>query len=177
MSAGRPGEGAAAEDVEVEVRDGFAGLFSVVDDDAEGVADPGFAGGRAGCEQEVAEEGAVFRFGGRHAGNDFFRDDQKMRGRLRFDVADGDAVFVLMDDFGGKFAVDDFGEDGLFAHGRAENGEEVLKRQGDVSSNEGEGRRCGDWVAGGSVRRGFHGRVGVKKHGTGSRAFFVRKVF
>lgn len=55
--------------------------------------------------------------GGADARQGFFGDDEQVDRRLRLDVVQNDAVFVLVLDFGGDFAGDDALEKGL-GHGR-----------------------------------------------------------
>src|ERR1019366_5181420 len=86
-----PGQVASAENVDVQVRHGFAAVRAVVDDEpvaaffqAHLVRDFG------GLEQNVSEQWLV---GGRCFGdarNKFLRKNQNVRRRLRIDVAEGE---------------------------------------------------------------------------------------
>ena len=121
---------AAAEDVDVEVGDGFAALFAVVNDEAESIADAGFAGDFAGGEEEMAEEGLVGGLGRADAGKGMFGYDEEVDGGLRIDVVKHDAFVVFVFDFRRDFAVDDFGEESFFAHVGEED--RNLRRTGQV---------------------------------------------
>ena len=102
----------AAEHVDVQVRDGLAPIGAVIDRDAEtGVADAFLAGDGSSGEQEVAQKGSVFRFGFADAWDHGFRYDEEMGGRLGVDVAEGDALIILVDDLRGNLAGDDALED------------------------------------------------------------------
>ncbi len=46
-------------------------------------------------------------------------DDQNMRGRLRIDVAEGNAVIGLRDDLRGNLVADDATEETIFSHARS----------------------------------------------------------
>ena len=108
-SAGGPGEGAAAEDVAVEMGDGFAGVGAVVDDEAvAGLCEAEFGGDFGGFEQEVAEGFFVLGFGGGDVGDGFFGDDEDVDRRFGRDVAKGDDEIVLVNDVRGNLAGDDF---------------------------------------------------------------------
>lgn len=129
LSAWRPGEGATAEDVDVEVGDGFAAVGAVVDHDAVTGGEVELTGHRAGGEQEVAKERLVIGRGGADARDDLFRDDEEVRGRLRRDVVKDDAEVVFVLDLGGDFAGNDAFEEGghggggVAAEGRMSNEE------------------------------------------------------
>lgn len=104
-SAGRPGESAAAEHVQVQVPDGLPGGLAVVDDEAEAVPVPGIRRDRAGDPEEMPAERRVVEIGERRdvrAGH-----DEHMQRRLRVDVSERDGAVVLMDDLRGDLARDD----------------------------------------------------------------------
>lgn len=52
------------------------------------------------------------------AGQTLPRNDEYVHRRLRFDVAEGDAVLVLIDDVGGDLASQNSVEDGVVCHSR-----------------------------------------------------------
>ena len=106
---------AAGDEVDVKMRDGLARVRAVVDHDAEASGEVEFLRDGAGGEEEVAEDGFVGRGGFADARYQLFGDDEKVGGRLRLDVVKDDAVFVLVLDLGGDFAIDDSLEDG-FGH-------------------------------------------------------------
>ena len=64
----------------------------------------------------MAEDGLVGGYGFTHAWNGLFRNDEQVNGRLRLDIVEHDAEIVLMLDFGGGLAVDNFLEK-RFYHG------------------------------------------------------------
>ena len=101
-----PGERTATQDVDVEVRDGFAAVRAVVDHEAEAGGEVEFTGHRAGGEQQVTEQRLVIGRSGADAGDDLFRDDEEVGGRLRRDVVEDDAEVVLVLDLGGDFSGD-----------------------------------------------------------------------
>lgn len=116
--AWRPGHLAARDEVHVEVGDGFAGVGAIVNHDAKAGGEVEFLRNHAGNDEEVAEDGLVFGGGFADARYQFFRDDEEVRRRLRLDVVENDTAVVLVFDFGGDFAIDDFLED-RFGHGQA----------------------------------------------------------
>ena len=134
--AWRPVELAAGEEVNVEMGDGLAGIGSVVDHEAEAFGEIELFRDDAGREDQVAECDLIVGSRGLDARDDFFRNDQQVDRRLRLDVVDDDAVFVLVLDLGGDFAIDDFLEDG-FGHGEGVNLE--LRNSGTEKS-----RKCGN---------------------------------
>lgn len=97
----------------MEVRDGFAGVGSVIDHETEAAGQLEFFGDRAGGEEEVAEDGLLVGGGVADAGDDGFRDDQEVDWSLGCDVMDDDAAIVLVFDLRGDFTVDDALEEGL----------------------------------------------------------------
>lgn len=105
---------AAAEDVEVEVGNGFAAVGPVVDDDAEAVTVEAFLlGDGAEAGHHVAEEFLVFGGGFGDAGDGLFWDKEEVGGGLGTDVAETEAEVVLVDDVGGDLAIGDFLEEGF----------------------------------------------------------------
>ncbi len=108
----RPTEVASAEKMNVQMRNGFAAVGAVVDDDAETLGEVFAAGDLGGGEQEVAEQRLVLRGCGGDTGQRFFRNDEDVDGGLWRDVAEGEAEFVLMHDVCGDFAGGDFFEKG-----------------------------------------------------------------
>ena len=99
----------------MQVRDGFAGMRPVVDDEAKTMGELEFFRDLPGDEQEVSEDGLVVGGGLADARNDFLRHDQQVHRGLRLDVVENDAMLILVFDLGGDFPVDDFLKDG-FAH-------------------------------------------------------------
>jgi hypothetical protein len=110
--AGRPGERAAAEDVEVYVEDRLARARARVDDGAVAALRESFLGGDARRgEEESAEEGLVGVGGVGERGDVAARDDEDVGGGLRVDVAEGEGVLVRVDDLRGDFARGDLAEE------------------------------------------------------------------
>jgi len=103
-----PGELAAAEEVDVQVGDGFAAMGTVVDHDAVARGEFEIAGDLGGNEEEVTEEGLVLGQGFADAGDQLFGNDQHMHRGLGLHIVDRDAVLILVRDLGGDFSVDDF---------------------------------------------------------------------
>ena len=116
----RPRHLTLGEEVDVEMGDGFAGMRAVVHDEAEAFREVELFCNLAGDEQQVSEGGLIGGSGLGHARDQFFRDNEEMNGRLRLDVVQHDAVFVLVLDLCGDLAVDDALEDG-FRHGESWN--------------------------------------------------------
>ena len=111
----RPEQGAAGEEVDVEVGDGFAAGAAVVDDEAEalrGRIDAEIGRDFGGGEEEVAEDGLIFGAGFTDPGNQLLRDDEQMDGSLRIDVPEDDAMAVVVEDVRRDFAGDDPLENG-----------------------------------------------------------------
>lgn len=116
-SARGPGELAAAEEVDVQMRDGFAAVGAVVDDEAVALGEIEVAGDARGDEEEVAEEGLLGAGGVGEARNGFLGDDEDVDWRLGADVVKGVAELVLVGGRAGDFAVDDALENGAVGHG------------------------------------------------------------
>ena len=96
----------------MQMRNSFASVGTVVDDEAEAAFEGEFAGHGAGGEQEVAEDRLLVGRGFADAGDDGLGDNEQMHGSGRGDVVDNDAVVVLVFDLGGNFAGDDAFEEG-----------------------------------------------------------------
>ena len=101
-----------AHDVHVQVVNLLTALAPVVDHDAETAIRVRvatlFRGQLGGQGHHVAHQGGMFR-GQMHHGRDVqLGDDQKMNGRPRRDVVEGEHMVVFMDFARGNFARDDF---------------------------------------------------------------------
>ncbi len=125
-----PGHGAAAEEVDVEVGDGFAAVGAVVHHEAEAVIEVELVGDFGGDEEEVADEGLVGGGGLGEAGDGFFGDDEDVDGGLGVDVAKGVADIVLINGGAGDFAVNDALEEGFVGHGEEEVGAGSVEQGG-----------------------------------------------
>lgn len=90
--ARRPRKRAPAEKVDVQVRNGFAGIAAAVDDCAEAACvDAAFAGDFGGGDEQMTEQGGIIFFRVAEAGNNTFRDDENVDGCLRIDVFNREA--------------------------------------------------------------------------------------
>ena len=97
----------------MEMGDAFAGVGAVIDDEAvAGFVEAFFLGDVAGGEEEIAEDRGIVVAGGADAGDDALRDHENVHGGLRVDVANGEDVRVIADDFGGDFPGGDAFEEG-----------------------------------------------------------------
>ena len=115
-STGRPRELTPAEEVDMEVRDGFAAVRAIVDGDAKALFELELLSKRGGGEEEVAKDGSVFGGGFTDARDGLAGYDEQVHGSTRSDIVEGDARCVLMLDFGGNFALHDFLKDRFFRH-------------------------------------------------------------
>ena len=99
--------------MDVQVRDGLAGVGAVVHDKAVAFGELEFFGDGSGNEEKMAEDGLVD--GGRlaEARDRLLRDDEQVDRRLGLDVVEDDAEFILVLDLGRNLAIDDALEDGL----------------------------------------------------------------
>ncbi len=101
------------EDMKVEVGNGFAAVRTVIDDEAVAGGGDIFAAGDFGSrEEQVAKEVLIIGLCASDARDEFFGNEENVDGRLRRDVAEGQAQVVLKNDIGGDFASDDFFEEG-----------------------------------------------------------------
>ena len=112
-SARRPSHLALGKQMHVQVWDGLGGVRAIVNDETETPRETEFFCHRARGEEQMAEHGLVGRRGFADARDGLFRNDQEVNGRLRLDVVEDDAEFILVLDLRGDFAVDDFLEEGL----------------------------------------------------------------
>jgi hypothetical protein len=114
ISTGRPGELTAAEQVDVEVRDGLATVRAVVDHDAESAFRKAEVGrDLGGGEKEVAEGFPISCRRLADAGDNAIGHDQDVNRCLRGNVAEGETVFIAVYQIGGDFSVADFLENRL----------------------------------------------------------------
>ena len=114
--AGRPLEGAAGHDVQVEVVDGLARAPAVVHDEAELLV-PGVARDAACGHQELPTEGGVLEIA--KTRDVLLRHHEDMERRAWEDVVDGEQIVVVEDDLRRHLAVDDPAEEAVLH--RAEN--------------------------------------------------------
>jgi hypothetical protein len=98
---------AAAEDVEVEMIDALAAVGAGVDDDTIPIGQALFARNIGGGGEKVAEQGGVTAADACERCDVLARDHEKMGRRLRVNVSERDALFVLVNGLGGNGSSDD----------------------------------------------------------------------
>ena len=92
-------ERAAAQQVEVEMRNGLAGVAAAVDDDAIATLEhTQFGRDLTRRDEHFAQQLRIFRNGLTQAGNYAFRHDQHMHRRLRIHVAKREKAVMVEDD-------------------------------------------------------------------------------
>ena len=124
-STGRPFEAATGQKMDVKMRHGLAGIAAMIDDEAEAFIpslDAELFGDTARREQQGPERGLIFRHGLADTRDELLRHDEDVGGSLRIDVVEGRDEIVLIDERRGNLTVDDFLENGLFAHAVASLG-------------------------------------------------------
>ncbi len=100
----------------MKVGDSFAAIGAVINDEAvPGFVELALASDPLGGDEEMGEEGMIFRGDGTMAGVMFFWNDKNMNGGLGSEITKGENVIILVEDIGGELAVDDAFEDG-FGH-------------------------------------------------------------
>lgn len=130
------------EKVDMEVRDGLAGVRTVVNHDPKSVSQSELFGHNSSCDQEVTEDGFVRRAGFSQSRYQFFRYNEEMDRSLRLDVVQDDALVVLVFDPSGDFAVDDPLKNGFHREG-ASGGKRVASPaipDNPLTGDEGDGR-------------------------------------
>jgi hypothetical protein len=104
-STRRPLKRTTAEEMEMELGNGFAGIFAIVEDEPVSAIGNTFASGDCGCgEEDVPQNGLILRRGETDTRDGFAWDNEDMDGCLRSDVAEGEAVIIFKDDVCGNFA-------------------------------------------------------------------------
>lgn len=100
---------AAGEQMDVEVRHGFAAVRAVVDDDpVAGLGEAGIAGKFGGGKQQVAEQGGV-SWGGQGQSWDWLaRHDEDVQRGLGRDVVERHAVLIFVNERRRDVLVTDF---------------------------------------------------------------------
>jgi hypothetical protein len=106
----------AAKDMEMEVKDGLAGIGTVVEDQTVAVANAKFRGNLGRRAQHLADQLFIFGLDECRADDMFFGDDQKMDGRLGGDIAEGEHRIVFIEFVGGDLTGDDLTEKAVFVH-------------------------------------------------------------
>ena len=116
-SARRPRHLTPGEQMNVQMRDRFAGVRTVVDHEAKTRGEIQFLRELGRHVQEMSAHGFVRGGCRRNTRDQLLRDNQQVNRRLRLDVVQRDALVVLVFEFCRDFPVDDFLEK-RFAHGR-----------------------------------------------------------
>ena len=96
-SAWRPLELAAAQDVEMDVKDGLTGTGPIIEDQTETVNEAEIGGKSCPGAHHPANKLFVLRLKEGRSGNMFFGDDQKMDRRLRCDIPEGQDVIIFIE--------------------------------------------------------------------------------
>ena len=113
-SSGRPAQAAPAQDVAVEVRNGFAAVGSAVDDESiAALLEAKSCGDIGGCKQQMAQDQVIIGRGFSDSGNGFLGNEQHVHRGLRFDVPERQHAIVLVNDLSRNFAGDNFFKEGL----------------------------------------------------------------
>ena len=90
----------------MQVEDGLSSAGADVEDGAISLFDVALAGDLRGDEVAAADDFGVGGLSFFQSRKMFLRNDEDVRGRLRFDVFEGEDVFVLVNSFGRNFAPD-----------------------------------------------------------------------
>ena len=96
--------------MDVKVVDGLAAVGAAVDDDAIAVRQSFGARDFRGCEKQMAEQARLILGGVSERGYVLARNDEEVRGRLRVDVRERDALLVLMNEVCGYRSFNNFAE-------------------------------------------------------------------
>ena len=108
---------ASAEKMDMQMRDGFASVGSVVDHYPKAIVKIHGLCGFSSDEKKVPHESSIFFSGFTDARDRFSRDHKKMNGGLWINVAENDAKIVLVHEISRNFTIDDFAEQGFIGHG------------------------------------------------------------
>lgn len=107
---------ASAENMEMEMRDRFSGIRTIVDHEPVSRGfDAQLFGDLRSLQKHVAKDRVIFRPSVGDTRNRFFGHDQGMNGSRRLDVTEGDHQVILVNDIRRNFARGDFLEK-RFAH-------------------------------------------------------------
>jgi hypothetical protein len=109
----RPSQRATAEKVDVEMRNSFSAMGSVIDHEAVSAFGDVFPS-RYLCrrQKKSAEQGLICLFGSTDPRNGRLWNAQNMHWRLRRDIPKGQTELVFKNDVGRNLAGDDFFEKG-----------------------------------------------------------------
>ena len=99
------------------MRNGFAGMGAIVDDETVAVfVEAELAGDVGGFEKKMSEDSVVFGGGFVDAWNGFARDDEDVTRGGGTNVAKSEHLIIFVNDVSGDFAIGDFLKE-RFAHG------------------------------------------------------------
>lgn len=91
--------------------DGLSAIFAGVDHGAIALCQPFGAGDLCGCPMKVADQGVVLVACMGNGRDVLARNDKDVYGRLRINVGEGVALFVLVDGFGRNTSIDDLAKE------------------------------------------------------------------
>ncbi len=107
--AGRPGHGAAAENMAVEMRDRLARIGAVVNHQSKtALGKAEFGGDFGGFQQQVTENPRIVGVGSEDAGDRFSGDDQDVDGGFGVGVMEGHDLVVFIDDLRRDITINNF---------------------------------------------------------------------
>ena len=84
------------QEVNVQVRHGFAGIGAIVNDEPKPARQLEFLRHHASREQQVPQNGFIRVNGIAHTGNHLLGYDQQVHRRLRINIMNDDAAFVFV---------------------------------------------------------------------------------
>lgn len=117
FSAGRPGKVTARKEVHMQMRHSFTGVFAMIDHESKALRlriDSKLPGNLTRGEKHRPESCLICGFGLTETRDDLPWDDEHVNRSLRIDIVECNAVFVLVHERRGDFAVDDLLKNGLF---------------------------------------------------------------
>ena len=106
----RPFEGTPGEYVKVQVKHALPGIGAIVHGQSKRIAHTQITRDFSGGYHHMSEQRLIFGGGINKARDFLLRYQQHMCGRLRVDVAEGQAQVIFVDDLRWNFLIDDFGE-------------------------------------------------------------------
>ena len=106
----RPAELAAAEQVQVEMKNRLAGAGTIVEDRAISIEQIAFSGELRGNQMQLADDRLILVRRVVKRNEVLSRDKQNVRRRLRADVLERENVRVFVDNFGWNLLRSDFAE-------------------------------------------------------------------
>jgi hypothetical protein len=97
--------------MDMDMIDGLSAIFAGVDYGAIALCQPFGAGYFGGCPMKMADQGVVLVAGVGDGCDVLARNDKDVYGRLRINVGEGVALFVLVDGFGRNTSIDDLAKE------------------------------------------------------------------